>query len=194
MTTHPNKRINPMPFVEFRHGCVQIDDGNIRISSIDEMGLYDSSGSFWGTKGKSLLSISVLDPTVGIVWRGKPAQAIYCQLGLLYGIQVEEPQRLTAQVRINRRNTFKEFDIETSPWPYGGWYGGVDKDGIPIPRHGIFIAKFLEPADLLDYVLSVKTPRELKVRIAEVSLRRPQKFDLKLIQTAFSYIAERQDC
>ena len=173
MMAHMENRINPKPFDEVRRGCAKINDGAVRISSLDESGWFDSKGSFWGHKAQAGLSIRPGNPNVMMTWHNKLAQAIYCQLGLLYGHQVEEPLPLTVQVRINRRKTFKKFDIETSPWQYGGWYGGVDKDGIPFPRQGVFIAEFVEPESFLDYILAVKAPRKLTVRVMEVSLKKP---------------------
>lgn len=182
---HIESRINPQPFDEVMRGCAKIiNDDTVRVSSLDESGWYDSKGSFWGHKGQAELVITPGKPSVNLTGHNKLAQAIYCQLGLLRGHQIEEPLPLTTQVRINRRKTFKEFDIETSPWPYGGWYGGVDKDGIPIPREGVFITEFMDPESFLDYILAVKKPRQLKVRVTEVSFKKPQKFDLQLIQNA----------
>ncbi len=181
-------RINPKPFDEVKHGCAKINNGMVRVSSIDESGWFDSQGSFWGHQGQSTLVATPADSNVTLVWHNKIAQAIYCQLGLLYGHQIEEPLPLTVQVRINRRKTFMELYAETSPWPYGGWYGGVDKDGIPFPKHNVFVAKFLEPESFLDYILGVKAPKELKVRVLEVSLKKTQTFDLQLIQNVFSSI------
>lgn len=179
-------RINPKPFDEVKHGCAKINNGMVRISSKDELGWFDSKGSFWGKKGQATLIVTPGNPDVQLTWHNKPAQAIYCQLGLLHGHQIEEPLPLTVQVRINRRKKYQEFGIETSPWPYGGWYGGVDKDGIPVPRHGVFIGEFIDPESFLDYILAVKVATEMRVRVLEVSLKKPQRFDLQLIQNAIS--------
>lgn len=188
MAAHTKDRINPQPFDEVKHGCAKINNGMVSISSKDELGWFDSKGSFWGNKGQATLIITPVNPDVKLTWHNKLAQAIYCQLGLLYGHQIEEPLPLTVQVRINRSKKYQEFDIETWPWPYGGWYGGVDKDGIPVPREGVFIAQFIEPASFLDYILAAKAPKEIRVRVLEVSLKKPQRFDLQLIQNAVSSI------